>query len=50
MAAHDLPSVVIVDSTGLDPGNRATASDLIELGRLALADPLVARDRRHRDA
>ncbi len=42
VAAHDLPSMVIADSTGLDPANRATASDLIELGRLALADPLVA--------
>ena len=41
VAAHDLPSLVIVDSTGLDPGNVATASDLIELGRLALRDPLV---------
>jgi D-alanyl-D-alanine carboxypeptidase (penicillin-binding protein 5/6) len=42
VAAHDLPSVVIVDSTGLDAGNRATANDLIELGRLALADPVIA--------
>ncbi|HTL42469.1 MAG TPA: D-alanyl-D-alanine carboxypeptidase, partial [Pseudolysinimonas sp.] len=42
VAAHDLPSVTIVDSTGLDPGNRATASDLVELGRLALADPVVS--------
>ncbi|MEO8262156.1 MAG: D-alanyl-D-alanine carboxypeptidase [Pseudolysinimonas sp.] len=41
VAAHNLPSLVIVDSTGLDPGNVATASDLIELGRLALRDPLV---------
>jgi D-alanyl-D-alanine carboxypeptidase (penicillin-binding protein 5/6) len=39
--AHNLPSLVIVDSTGLNPGNRATATDLIELGRIALADPLV---------
>ncbi len=42
VAAHDLSSLQIVDSTGLDPGNRGTASDLIELGRIALADPLVA--------
>jgi len=42
VAAHALPSLVIVDSTGLDAGNVATASDLIELGRLALADPVVA--------
>ena len=42
VAAHDLPSLKIVDSTGLDSGNRATAGDLIELGRLALADPVVS--------
>lgn len=42
VAAHALPSVTIVDSTGLGPENTATASDLIELGRLALADPLVS--------
>jgi len=41
VAAHSLPSMVITDATGLDPGNVATASDLVELGRLALADPLV---------
>jgi D-alanyl-D-alanine carboxypeptidase (penicillin-binding protein 5/6) len=41
VAAHSLPSVVITDATGLDPGNVATASDLVELGRLALADPVV---------
>jgi D-alanyl-D-alanine carboxypeptidase (penicillin-binding protein 5/6) len=42
VAAHDLPSLVIVDSTGLGSGDRATASDLVELGRLALADPVVS--------
>jgi D-alanyl-D-alanine carboxypeptidase (penicillin-binding protein 5/6) len=42
VAAHALPSIKIVDSTGLDPGDVATASDLVELGRLALADPTVA--------
>jgi D-alanyl-D-alanine carboxypeptidase (penicillin-binding protein 5/6) len=41
VAAHALPSVIITDATGLDPGNVATASDLVELGRLALADPVV---------
>ncbi|HWH26044.1 MAG TPA: D-alanyl-D-alanine carboxypeptidase [Pseudolysinimonas sp.] len=42
VAAHNLPSVVIADSTGLDPANVGTASDLIELGKLALANPTVA--------
>ncbi|MEO5921028.1 MAG: D-alanyl-D-alanine carboxypeptidase [Pseudolysinimonas sp.] len=42
VSAHALPSLTIVDSTGLGAGNTGTATDLIELGRLALADPLVA--------
>ena len=42
VAAHDLPSITIVDSTGLGAGNVGTATDVIELGRLALADPLIA--------
>ncbi|MGN6503073.1 MAG: D-alanyl-D-alanine carboxypeptidase family protein [Pseudolysinimonas sp.] len=42
VAAHDLPSMTIVDSTGLDAGNRATAADLVQLGRLALHDPVVS--------
>ena len=42
VAAHSLPSVTIVDSTGLGVGNTATASDLVELGRIALADPSSA--------
>jgi D-alanyl-D-alanine carboxypeptidase (penicillin-binding protein 5/6) len=42
LAAHGLSSLQIVDSTGLDPSNRGTARDLIELGRIALANPLVA--------
>jgi D-alanyl-D-alanine carboxypeptidase (penicillin-binding protein 5/6) len=42
VSAHDLGSLKVADSTGLDPGNRATASDLVELGRLALADPVVS--------
>jgi D-alanyl-D-alanine carboxypeptidase (penicillin-binding protein 5/6) len=43
LAAHTLPSVKVVDSTGLDARDVATASDLIELGRLALANPTVAK-------
>lgn len=42
VAAHAMPSLVITDPTGLDPGNRATASDLIELGRIALGDPVIS--------
>lgn len=42
LATQELPSLTVVDATGLDPRDRATASDLIQLGRLALADPLVS--------
>jgi D-alanyl-D-alanine carboxypeptidase (penicillin-binding protein 5/6) len=42
LLAHDLPGIVIVDATGLDTGDRATATDLVELGRLALADPVIS--------
>jgi D-alanyl-D-alanine carboxypeptidase (penicillin-binding protein 5/6) len=42
LVAHALPNVTIVDSTGLGVGDTATASDLIELGRLVLADPLLS--------
>lgn len=41
LAAHNLSTISIVDPTGLDAANTATATDLIELGRLALADPVV---------
>jgi D-alanyl-D-alanine carboxypeptidase (penicillin-binding protein 5/6) len=40
--AHDLPSLRIVEPSGLDAGNRAHAADLVELGKLALADPVVS--------
>lgn len=39
---HGLDSMVLTDSTGMNPENVGTASDLIELGKLALADPLVS--------
>lgn len=42
LADHGLDSMVLTDSTGMNPENVGTASDLIELGRLALADPLVS--------
>ena len=40
--AHGLGDVQLFDSTGLDPRNTATPADLIELGKLALANPLVS--------
>jgi serine-type D-Ala-D-Ala carboxypeptidase (penicillin-binding protein 5/6) len=40
---HGLSSTSMSDATGMSPDNRATASDLIELAKLALADPLVSQ-------
>jgi len=43
LASHNLTSTVMTDATGMNPENVSTAADLIELGKLALADPLVAQ-------
>jgi D-alanyl-D-alanine carboxypeptidase (penicillin-binding protein 5/6) len=40
--AHGLSGIRVVEPTGIDAGNTATAADLVELARLALADPAVA--------
>lgn len=42
LARHNLTRTVINDATGMSPGNRSTPADLIEIGKLALADPLLA--------
>lgn len=42
LAANGLTSTTVVEPTGLDAGNLSTAAELIELGRLALDDPVVA--------
>lgn len=39
--SHGLSSTVLRDATGLDPRNVSTAADIVELGKLALADPVV---------
>ncbi len=39
---HHLPGIILHDATGLDPRNTASAADLIELGKLALANPVIA--------
>ncbi|WP_187289841.1 D-alanyl-D-alanine carboxypeptidase family protein [Curtobacterium sp. B8] len=38
---HGLDHTRIHEPTGLDPDNTATATDLVELGQLALANPVV---------
>jgi D-alanyl-D-alanine carboxypeptidase (penicillin-binding protein 5/6) len=41
LAAHGFRSTTLTDATGLNPENRSTPTDLIALGRLALANPVV---------
>lgn len=42
LAEHGLDGITVVEATGIDPANTATAASLIELGRLALAHPVIA--------
>ncbi len=37
-----LTRTTLLDSTGMNPGNTSTASDLVELAKLALGDPAVS--------
>lgn len=39
---HGLASIRIVEPTGIDDASVGTVDDLVELGRIALADPVVA--------
>lgn len=39
---HGLAGVQLEEGVGLAPGNTATASDLVSLARIALADPTIA--------
>lgn len=41
LAAHGLTHTTMVDPTGLAARNRSSPSDLIALGKLALADPVI---------
>ncbi len=40
--AQGLTRTTLLDSTGMNPGNMSTASDLVELAKIALADPVVS--------
>ncbi|MGA1837147.1 D-alanyl-D-alanine carboxypeptidase [Herbiconiux sp. 11R-BC] len=42
IAAHGLSGTSVVDSTGLNPGSSSTTHDLLALGALVLADPVLA--------
>ena len=43
LAEHGLTSTAILEPTGLSPANVSSVADLVELGKLALADPLVSQ-------
>lgn len=42
LAAHGLTHTSISEPTGINPANRSTATDLVALGKLALANPVIA--------
>jgi len=43
LASHGLAGTTVVDPTGISPANTSTIADLIELARLAVADPIVTQ-------
>ncbi len=40
--AHGLSQTTIVEPTGINPANSSTATDLVQIGKLALANPVLA--------
>ncbi|MGV3713995.1 D-alanyl-D-alanine carboxypeptidase family protein [Pseudolysinimonas sp.] len=42
LASQGLDGIVVLEPTGIDPANVGPAAQLVELGRIALADPTVA--------
>ncbi|WP_375389460.1 D-alanyl-D-alanine carboxypeptidase family protein [uncultured Amnibacterium sp.] len=42
LAAKGLTGITVVDTNGLSAADRGTPADLVELGRLALASPVIA--------
>ncbi len=41
IASHNLSGTHVVDASGLDPGSRSSTKDLIVIGKLVLADPVL---------
>ncbi|MBI5160044.1 MAG: D-alanyl-D-alanine carboxypeptidase [Micrococcales bacterium] len=41
-AARGLTGTVLADASGLDPGSRSSPADLVAVGKLAMADPVLA--------
>ncbi|GAA1938016.1 hypothetical protein GCM10009775_32640 [Microbacterium aoyamense] len=42
LAAHGLTGTTIVEPTGISPGNTSTPADVLAIGKLAAANPVVA--------
>ncbi len=42
LASHHLDATTLVEPTGINPANVSTATDLVKLGTLALANPIVS--------
>lgn len=42
LANHGLGGVVLFDASGIDPRNAATPAELIEIGKLAITNPVIA--------
>jgi D-alanyl-D-alanine carboxypeptidase (penicillin-binding protein 5/6) len=42
LKAHGLDHTTLVEPSGIDPANTSTASDLVALGKLAIANPVLA--------
>jgi len=42
LSSHGLTSTTLTDCTGLNPQNTSTPTDLIALGKIALANPIIA--------
>jgi D-alanyl-D-alanine carboxypeptidase (penicillin-binding protein 5/6) len=42
LTAHGMTGTTVVEPTGIDPKNTSTATDLVTLGKLAIADPVIA--------
>lgn len=43
LKSHGLSSMTMTDCTGMNPTDRSTPTDLIALGKLALANPVIAK-------
>jgi serine-type D-Ala-D-Ala carboxypeptidase (penicillin-binding protein 5/6) len=50
LKAHGLTHTTLVDTNGLDSGDRSTPGDLVALGKLAIANPVLASIVRMRSA